>query len=150
MYLRDPLFPYTPLCLASAASFSGPGHRDRPGGERRMGEGERSGADRNNAYPSPRTHIHRPERISVTPNAYLSSRPQRGICFIAGEGSSLAALGMTGTPTHEPVADANHRLLGHHLKAAAPVETHVPGRSEERRVGKEGVRTCRYRWAPDP
>src|SRR3546814_16613761 len=22
------------------------------------------------------------------------------------------------------------------------------GRSEERRVGKEGVRTCRYRWAP--
>src|SRR3546814_7559496 len=92
-----------------------------------MGEGERSGADRNNAYPSPRTHIHRPERISVTPNAYLSSRAQRGICFIAGEGSSLAALGMTGTPKHEPVADAKHRLLGHNLKAAAPVETHVPG-----------------------
>src|SRR3546814_17469986 len=22
-------------------------------------------------------------------------------------------------------------------------------RSEERRVGKEGVRTCRYRWSPD-
>src|SRR3546814_14801911 len=24
-----------------------------------------------------------------------------------------------------------------------------PGRSEERRVGKECVSTCRYRWAPD-
>src|SRR3546814_13977261 len=23
-----------------------------------------------------------------------------------------------------------------------------PGRSEERRVGKEGVSTCRYRWSP--
>src|SRR3546814_15156486 len=23
------------------------------------------------------------------------------------------------------------------------------GRSEERRVGKEGVSTCRYRWSPD-
>src|SRR3546814_2272179 len=34
---------------------------------------------------------------------------------------------MTGTPKHEPVADAKHRLLGHNLKAAAPVETHVPG-----------------------
>src|SRR3546814_18757642 len=34
---------------------------------------------------------------------------------------------MTGTPKHEPVADAKHRLLGHNLKAGAPVETHVPG-----------------------
>src|SRR3546814_1728530 len=92
-----------------------------------MGEGERSGADRNNAYPSPRTHIHRTERISVTPNAYLSSRAQRGICFIAGEGSSLAALGMTGPPKHEPVADAKHRLIGQNLKAAAPGEKPVTG-----------------------
>src|SRR3546814_5315459 len=57
----------------------------------------------------------------------VCSSDLRGICFIAGEGSSLAALGMTGTPKHEPVADAKHRLLGHNLKAAAPVETHVPG-----------------------
>src|SRR3546814_16738992 len=105
---------------ASAASFSGPGHRDRPGGERRMGEGERSGADRNNAYPSPRTHIHRPERISVTPNAYLSSRAQRGICFIAGDGSPLAALGLPGTPKHDPVPDAQHPLLGTTPNTATP------------------------------
>src|SRR3546814_11553583 len=26
----------------------------------------------------------------------------------------------------------------------------LPGRSEERRDGKEGVRTCRARWAPSP
>src|SRR3546814_17934325 len=83
---------------ASAASFSGPGHRDRPGGERRMGEGERSGADRNNAYPSPRKHIHRPERISVTPNAYLSSRAQHVNSFIDGEGSSIHASRLTRTP----------------------------------------------------
>src|SRR3546814_14228088 len=25
-----------------------------------------------------------------------------------------------------------------------------PSRSEERRVGNEGVRTCRFRWAPSP
>src|SRR3546814_2983154 len=92
-----------------------------------MGEGERSGADRNNAYPSPRTHIHRPERISVTPNAYLSSRAQRGICFIAGEGSSLAPLGMPGPPKHEQVADAKHRLPAHNPKPAAPLKTPLPG-----------------------
>src|SRR3546814_9530556 len=26
--------------------------------------------------------------------------------------------------------------------------THIPGRSEERRVGKECVSTCRSRWSP--
>src|SRR3546814_16418824 len=32
-----------------------------------------------------------------------------------------------------------------------PEHAHVfhPCRSEERRVGKESVSTCRYRWAPD-
>src|SRR3546814_17733411 len=29
-----------------------------------------------------------------------------------------------------------------------PSKTHFPGRSEERRVGKECVSTCRSRWAP--
>src|SRR3546814_19702296 len=30
------------------------------------------------------------------------------------------------------------------------VEAAVPSRSEERRVGKEGVSTCRSRWWPEP
>src|SRR3546814_17288692 len=29
-----------------------------------------------------------------------------------------------------------------------PEDRHVRGRSEERRVGKEGVSTCRSRWSP--
>src|SRR3546814_17684560 len=28
--------------------------------------------------------------------------------------------------------------------------TQFAGRSEERRVGKEGVSTCRFRWSPSP
>src|SRR3546814_14602183 len=28
------------------------------------------------------------------------------------------------------------------------VVRHLDGRSEERRVGKEGVSTCRFRWSP--
>src|SRR3546814_17517637 len=32
---------------------------------------------------------------------------------------------------------------------AGPPKLHfAPGRSEERRVGEECVRTCRYRWSP--
>src|SRR3546814_14232129 len=30
-----------------------------------------------------------------------------------------------------------------------PIETFIPPRSEERRVGKECVSTCRSRWSPD-
>src|SRR3546814_12834374 len=29
------------------------------------------------------------------------------------------------------------------------LDLHLSDRSEERRVGKEGVRTCNYRWSPD-
>src|SRR3546814_15831739 len=35
------------------------------------------------------------------------------------------------------------------LRAAIPRQEIVHYRSEERRVGKEGDRTCRYRWAPE-
>ena len=34
-------------------------------------------------------------------------------------------------------------------KACAPVILQVYARSEERRVGKEGYRSCRSRWSPD-
>src|SRR3546814_16052063 len=44
-----------------------------------------------------------------------------------------------------------HGLLGEHV-AAAVADGHVAGavgrRSEERRVGKECVSTCRSRWSP--
>src|SRR3546814_1727107 len=40
-------------------------------------------------------------------------------------------------------------LLQLHRRIPSGPRFHVVGRrSEERRVGKEGVSTCRYRWAP--
>src|SRR3546814_786934 len=43
--------------------------------------------------------------------------------------------------------DAVARLLAAYGIPLAPSRVAVDG-SEERRVGNEGVRTCRYRWAP--
>src|SRR3546814_15105627 len=56
--------------------------------------------------------------------------------------------------------DGEYRILGRMLKAAAQIEKFGPtidiirqialtGRSEERRVGKECVSTCRSRGSPD-
>src|SRR3546814_19173524 len=42
--------------------------------------------------------------------------------------------------------NANRRV--ENANAAAPASTSAPSRSEERRVGKESVRTCRSRWSP--
>src|SRR3546814_11656049 len=43
------------------------------------------------------------------------------------------------------------RGVGHHRRGHDPEQAAVEtlGRSEERRVGKECVSTCRYRWSPD-
>src|SRR3546814_2509740 len=38
------------------------------------------------------------------------------------------------------------RALSHHRRRGLGM--HAQKRSEERRVGKECVRTCRYRWSP--
>src|SRR3546814_15034962 len=38
---------------------------------------------------------------------------------------------------------------GTRLLASVPLPTHGTHRSEERRVGKECVSTCRSRWSPD-
>src|SRR3546814_14875349 len=42
-----------------------------------------------------------------------------------------------------------HSMIGLAAVAIAIAVIAEPHRSEERRVGKECVRTCRYRWAPD-
>src|SRR3546814_7963993 len=56
------------------------------------------------------------------------------------------------------VADCGWRAVGRASKAGAAPTRITPGftcrvgranRSEERRVGKECVSTCRFRWAPD-
>src|SRR3546814_12736457 len=65
-------------------------------------------------------------------------------------GNALAAIVVAGWEKALD-RDALHRALRGEPAplAAAPVETDAD-RSEERRVGKEGVSTCRYRWAAEP
>src|SRR3546814_13078783 len=41
-------------------------------------------------------------------------------------------------------------MLGAKEKFFQPVDKEAPDSSEERREGKEGVRTCRSRWSPVP
>src|SRR3546814_12778230 len=45
----------------------------------------------------------------------------------------------------QPAADVEAAQRGQHVVAEAAGADH---RSEERRVGKEGVSTCRSRWSP--
>src|SRR3546814_20407974 len=73
--------------------------------------------------------------VSITPN--------RQDCMgVRGIARDLAAAGLG---TLRPLAEVYRR------DAIAPVEGEGPGpdvRSEERRVGKECVSTCRSRWSP--
>src|SRR3546814_9540288 len=63
-------------------------------------------------------------------------------------GQALAML----APDAKPAAlgDGWLRLMRFDLSAAVPTIAVSTYRSEERRVGKECVRTCRSRWSPDP
>src|SRR3546814_14818745 len=71
------------------------------------------------------------------------------VATLAGEGELLAALGRTGRRDgsgsgrhRRGLAGGGRRGLGFGLGKRRE------GRSEERRVGKECVSTCRSRWAP--
>src|SRR3546814_12139897 len=44
---------------------------------------------------------------------------------------------------------ARGRSLPQRAELALALDERLAARSEERRVGREGVRTCRTRWAPD-
>src|SRR3546814_14220638 len=69
------------------------------------------------------------------------------------DGPGLAALGRgAGTAYDHERVTLEDRLLGH-VRDAVTGQSHVAhdwGRSEERRVGKECVSTCRSRWSPYP
>src|SRR3546814_3700509 len=60
-----------------------------------------------------------------------------------GGGTRLRALRVVGAG----LESASHRLLRIHRRQAAERVDRLP-RSEERRVGKECVSTCRSRWSP--
>src|SRR3546814_15754730 len=47
---------------------------------------------------------------------------------------------------HQPGAVPVHEAVGHRVLDRRKLR--VVDRSEERSVGKEGLRTCRYGWAP--
>src|SRR3546814_14627291 len=54
------------------------------------------------------------------------------------------------TPTTRDAAHACLAATIYHESRAEPLEAQLAVRSEERRVGKECVRTWRSRWSPDP
>src|SRR3546814_15593536 len=83
----------------------------------------------------------------------LLEAPARTIAPIIGD--VLAALGSTGAPllTRMSGSGATSFALYHQAaeraRAAAAIRaSHPDWRSEERRVGKECVSTCRSRWSP--
>src|SRR3546814_21121946 len=77
---------------------------------------------------------------------YTSLRPLEKLGFGA-TGAPRACISIDRAPSLLPAASEHHRLVfveGHHRADLSSV------RSEERRVGKECVSTCRCRWSPSP
>src|SRR3546814_9689844 len=78
------------------------------------------------------------------------------VCFMASEpakaeGNYTARGKIHAMVTHRPGEQRTDEVsiqAGYVYKEASPVEVDV--RSEERRVGKECVSTCRSRWSPSP
>src|SRR3546814_11319995 len=84
----------------------------------------------------------------------------------AGGGQIIAissVAGIAGVPLRSAYSAAKHGIIGYHdavraenehlglkvlVVAPGSVRTNVSRRSEERRVGKECVSTCRSRWSP--
>src|SRR3546814_19919587 len=68
--------------------------------------------------------------------------------------SSLTAFFLAGVVLLQPASAALARSTPHERLASELLPPHEPAeqsdenRSEERRVGKECVSTCRYRWSP--
>src|SRR3546814_20230330 len=66
---------------------------------------------------------------------------------LASTPSSIAMPGVSGGGN--PYASAQAELAGAQARGWTDSPPDVIARSEERRVGKECVSTCRYRWSPD-
>src|SRR3546814_17271468 len=67
---------------------------------------------------------------------------------ITGANFMIAETGSTVIVTNEGNGALTQTLPQVHI-VLAPIEKMVPTRSDERRVGREGVSTCRSRWSPD-
>src|SRR3546814_17522100 len=88
------------------------------------------------------------KRIAVVPLRYglrdLAQQEQPGMQFVGGVHLLRRVVGQHAERGFLLQAEPPERLTG-----VAALER-VPGRSEERRVGKGCVSTCRSRWSPCP
>src|SRR3546814_21163145 len=79
--------------------------------------------------------------------AFGNARPDT----IAEQQKAFAEMQLTVQIVHHQMLIQPHGTLEHmlHVRLLPYVVFAQPLRSEERRVGKECVSTCRYRWLPD-
>src|SRR3546814_12698207 len=93
------------------------------------------------AAPRARTSRHRPEKLTLVVRLDYSRNSR--IALLVGW---CAANRVLRTIRRWRARQDSHLQPAVLATAALPVELLTRGRSEERRVGKECVSTCRYRW----
>src|SRR3546814_20023128 len=85
----------------------------------------------------------------LTVNSIVAESRRRGIlCQGRGSAANSCVCFLLGVTSIDPI---RHELLFERFVSGArkePPDIDVDFRSEERRVGKECVRTCRSRWSP--
>src|SRR3546814_328117 len=81
----------------------------------------------------------------------------KGVSFEIRKGEVVAIIGQSGSGKSTALRCIDHletinggtiSVCGHELGSASVNLRQLRQRSEERRVGKECVSTCRYRWSP--
>src|SRR3546814_13718688 len=74
------------------------------------------------------------------------------VSIVSGDGNDTVAGGSLAHGVGYAFADTENTASNLGSAGHDPVQTGEgrDRRSEERRVGKECVRTCRYRWSPEP
>src|SRR3546814_11381405 len=82
------------------------------------------------------TH-YQPEREAALLESYMSHRP-----------AGLILTGLDRSESQRKMVRDSRTPCVHVMELSTNPELHCVGRSEERRVGKECVRTCRSRWSP--
>src|SRR3546814_15240522 len=79
----------------------------------------------------------------------VSDLPRQKLCQYPMEHQlQLTALSSAVGPTVEPTGPTHCRIRRAYLHPHRPLQSYATRRSEERRVGKECVSTCRSRWSP--
>src|SRR3546814_13244123 len=72
--------------------------------------------------------------------------------FLYSDGDTAASATVSVSPSVFIEDELGQTRIGGDLRLTQYISDYgsdLSGRSEERRVGKEWVRTCRFRWSPD-